>query len=208
VLIRARYVFPVTAPIIRDGAVRTERRVIAEVGPARSVSGTPVIDFGDAVVLPGFVNAHTHLELGHLAGRVPPGLDFTDWLERLLHARGTGAEFDELAAQSAREGVKASLRCGVTTVGDITRRPDVVRAELKHGPLRVVSFGEVIAIGRGRDRLGARLDAALDRRHASREADDRPRDLNQPTPRGHSGHNLPAPVFSPSCIQDQRRDPS
>jgi len=100
-------------------------------------------------------------------GRVPPGLDFTDWLERLLHARGTGAEFDELAAQSAREGVKASLRCGVTTVGDITRRPDVVRAELKHGPLRVVSFGEVIAIGRGRDRLGARLDAALDRRHAS-----------------------------------------
>ena len=166
-LLRADYVLPIEASPIKHGAVLIERGRIAEVGRGGGLVGSPDIDFGEAVILPGFVNAHTHLELGFCAGRVPPGADFTGWLERLLAERKAAGDTDRVMAESARWGATASLAAGVTAVGDITTRPEIVRGVLKHGPLRVVSFGEVIAVGRGRDRLGDRLAAAIDAAHAS-----------------------------------------
>lgn len=166
-ILRAKYVVPVDAPTIKNGAVRFAGARIAEVGSARTVSGGPVVDYGDAVLLPGFVNAHTHLELSHLADRVPPSADFIDWLERLrATVQADGRSLDTFA-ESARAGAAASLAAGVTTVGDITARPRTVRASLRHGPLRVVSFGEVIAAGQIRGLLSERLLAAIDGREAS-----------------------------------------
>ena len=147
--------------------MRIEGTRIAEVGPARSMEGTPVVDFGEAVILPGLVNAHTHLELGFFAGQAPPGKSFVDWIERLAATKAACPDFARTAAASVRTGMKQSLAAGVTTVGDVTTRPQSVRSDLKHGPLRVVSFGEVIAIGSRRNLLAERLQAAIDGAHAS-----------------------------------------
>ena len=166
-LLRARYVVPVDRPPIKNGAVLVEGDSIAAVGKASEFSPTAAEDFGDAVILPGFVNAHTHLELTHLAGQISPSLGFVPWIQALA-GRLMQESIDPSIAQAAVEdGIRRSLRAGVTTVGDITRDPAVVRPILAKSPLRAVSFGEVIGIGSGRYRWSRRLDAAASAQHAT-----------------------------------------
>lgn len=162
-LLQAKYVVPVSDRPIKNGAVRIDGEVIGEVGTSKSVDGGPVVNFGNAAILPGFINGHTHLELTWAeGGSVRTGEGFFDWLERLVGATRDLSDCDEVFAASAREGMRRSLSCGVTTVGDVTSRPSAVRSALRHGPLRVVSFGEVIAMGTLRGQLSQRLQAAAD----------------------------------------------
>lgn len=188
-ILKARFVVPVDAPVIENGAVSVDDRRVAAVGPARELSGGKTIDYGDAVILPGLVNAHTHLELSLLAGRVPPTSDFIDWLQRLIALRAADLSPDPRASEpgasatgepppfpseatggayitrAVRRGIAESVSSGVTTIGDITAMPQWSRPALADSPLRAVSFGEVIAMGTGRDRLAHRLDSAANLDH-------------------------------------------
>lgn len=167
-LIKARYVVPVDGPVIENGGVTFDNGKITSVGPARKLRDDSTTDYGDAVICPGFVNAHTHLELSSCAGLVPPtpgkpGLpvDFTDWLRRLITVARDTLAVREAVDASVRAGIDQSLRAGVTLVGDITSRPDLSRPYLATSTLRSVSFAEIIAIGTLRDRISERLAAAL-----------------------------------------------
>jgi len=85
----------------------TRAAVEARHGPAGSI---------DAVILPAMVNAHLHLELSHLAGRVPGGSGLVPWIEALVAARARGGAIEEGMALGA-----AALReAGVAAVGDVT----------------------------------------------------------------------------------------
>ena len=159
-ILKARFVVPVDGPVIENGGVVVKDGRIAAVGNANDLTGSPATDYGDAVICPGFVNAHTHLELSLLAGRIPPGPDFIDWIRRLVAALDTEPPTRETTVAAMRVGVNASLAAGVTLIGDITRSPSWTREVLGQSPLRSVSFGEVIAVGTRRHRLAARLDAA------------------------------------------------
>ncbi len=162
-ILKARFVAPVDQPVIENGAVVTRDGIIVDVGPARDLADRTAVDFGDAVICPGFVNAHTHLELTHLADRVPPTPDFIDWLRRLYAEAIAAPPTREAVEQSMSEGIKQSLAAGVTTVGDITRHPQWTRPVLAKSTLGGVSFGEVIAIGTRRTKLAERLEAAASR---------------------------------------------
>ncbi|HKQ61029.1 MAG TPA: hypothetical protein VJS92_07045, partial [Candidatus Polarisedimenticolaceae bacterium] len=88
----ARVVLPVASPALRDAALTVEDGRIRAVGPRRELlaalpAGTEVRDLGDAIVLPGLVNAHTHLELSWMAGRLDPQLDYVNWVRELLRLR-------------------------------------------------------------------------------------------------------------------------
>ncbi len=160
-LLTARYVVPAGQPVIEDGAVLLRAGRVVGVGARGEFSADSRIDYGDAVICPGFVNAHTHLELTSLAGRVPPTGDFAGWLGRLV-ADLTAREASEGDVESAvRDGVVHSIRAGVTLLGDITRAPARTRSVLSGSNLRAVSFGEVIAIGTQRSKLDDRILAAL-----------------------------------------------
>jgi len=159
-LLRARYVVPVEAPIIEDGIVAVEDGLILGIGPSRDFSRRAATDYGDAVICPAFVNAHTHLELSGFRGRVPPGRSFTDWLERLMRVTRSEPPSREKVQEAVRTGVTESIQSGVGTVGDITHFPAWTRAVLAESPIRTVSFGEVIAIGTRRSLLSERLAAA------------------------------------------------
>ncbi|MCH7704739.1 MAG: amidohydrolase family protein [Planctomycetes bacterium] len=159
-IIKARFVAPVGGPVIENGAVEIADGRIVSVGPARSVGAASAVDFGDAVILPGFVNAHTHLELGALAGQVPPGDDLIVWLKRLVEALRTTPPTQKSVADAVRSGLAELIRAGVTTVGDVTAHPRWSRPLLAGASVRGVSFGEVIAIGTTRGALAARLDNA------------------------------------------------
>jgi len=164
-LLCARYIVPVDRPPIENGAILIEDERIAALGTAAEFSQPATDDFGDAVLLPGLVNAHTHLELTGFAGQIALSLGFVPWI-RTLAGKLLNQNADTDALQTAVEdGIRQSLRAGVTTLGDITRNPASVRPILSRSPIRTVSFGEVIGIGLGRDRWARRLDAAACMNH-------------------------------------------
>lgn len=113
-VLSADWVVPVEGPPIRDGAVAVdESGLIAAVG-AREEIGSDT-HYAESVILPGFVNAHTHLEYDVYAG-FGDGLGFADWIG--LHVqRKQRIDLEEMEA-IARLGALNCLRSGVTTVGD------------------------------------------------------------------------------------------
>jgi aminodeoxyfutalosine deaminase len=152
--------------LISDGAVAVENSLIIAVGRRSDLlhrfPSAPEKQFAAHILLPGFVNAHAHLELGFMAGKIPGPAFFPDWVLQLQAAYPPPEQFPRVIAQSVRESVGQCLRFGVTTVGDITRQHQPCRSALRNFPLRVVSFGEVSALGRFRTLLDSRLAAAAD----------------------------------------------
>lgn len=141
----ARYLLPISGPPILDGGLLIRDGTICAVGKAsaliRDFPTEPYHDLGSAVLLPGLVNAHTHLELTGLHGRLPLGRSFTEWAVALLDLR---SELDgEFFAASARLGVTSLLRSGVTCVADITASGASVAA-LKAAGLRGIIFQEIL----------------------------------------------------------------
>ena len=113
---RAQYVLPVSAPPIVDGVVAVERGRIAYVGPSGSGPSAEVIDLGDALLLPGLVNAHCHLELTAMRGFLED-LDFRTWVLRLTNSKRTVMS-REMLLDAARYGIAEGLRHGITTYAD------------------------------------------------------------------------------------------
>ena len=103
-----------------------------------------VIDLGEGVLAPGWVNAHAHLELTGLEGRVEPGELFPDWIKGLLTERADLEESDfETAVES---GAWRLLEGGTTTVGDVDSTGASARVLSTH-PLRAVVLREALDIG-------------------------------------------------------------
>ncbi len=141
----ADWVFPAVAPPIRDGAVLIdERGQIAAIGPdaggeVPSPPGIPTEYFPDAALLPGLVNAHTHLELTGLGSALDEP-DFPSWIRRLraLKAERTPEQFLE----AARQGIRDCWAAGVTTIADTGDTGAVARALSELGG-RGVAYQEV-----------------------------------------------------------------
>src|SRR3954453_5518691 len=81
----ARWVFPVNRPPLPQGTIHIAGDRILAVEP-RGV-GRADVDLGDVALLPGLVNAHTHLDLTGLRGLCPPTPDFTAWLRAVIGHR-------------------------------------------------------------------------------------------------------------------------
>jgi len=146
----ARYVFPVEGPPIENGVVAIERGRIRWVGPSGERSAD--LDLGNTAILPGFVNAHTHLELSHLADddRPPDATEPEDevaWLRRVIDQRRTGSE--QSLQEAAARNVRASVEAGTTQLADITTAGSSWGA-VTSAPLRAVVFAEIIGLKRYR----------------------------------------------------------
>jgi cytosine/adenosine deaminase-related metal-dependent hydrolase len=170
-LITAAWVAPITAPLIRDGGVVFAGERIVAVGPLAELKcahpDAAVFDGGNAVLLPGLVNAHTHLELT-LEKRPPGPIEFVAWVKRLLTQLSDYGTSPSPFVQGVVEGSEQCRRFGVTTIADIGSWARAVRRVLSHVvQLRVFSFGEVRAMGQRRTLLDERLAAALEAPSAS-----------------------------------------
>lgn len=138
--LQARFVFPVDGPPIEHGCVRVAGERITYVGPADRQAD---IDFGNAAIVPGFVNAHTHLELSNLRAKEVAAPQFTGWLRRVIEAqRGQSAA---TATHAVQRGIDASLAAGTTLLGDISTGGRSWR-ELQRSPLRAVVFCEFLGL--------------------------------------------------------------
>jgi cytosine/adenosine deaminase-related metal-dependent hydrolase len=111
-----RWVFPVNGPPLERGTVTIAGpRILAVDASGRR---RPAQDFENAAILPGFVNAHTHLDLCGLRGKIQPGKDFFDWLRAVIQHRRSITQ-DQLAAD-IQAGIRECGRYGTTAIGDIS----------------------------------------------------------------------------------------
>jgi len=118
----AKWVLPVESQPIEDGAVAIEGERVAAVGTRASLlsefAGAAVKDFGEAALLPGLVNCHTHLELTAMRGFLEREEgDFFAWLKKITLARLERMTPDDLYV-SAAWGACEAARAGITSVGD------------------------------------------------------------------------------------------
>src|SRR5262245_267777 len=96
----ARWIFPVATPTVGNGLLIVAGDRIVAVEPRGSRKAHH--DFGDAAIIPGLVNAHTHLDLTGAAGRIPPSPEFIGWLRGVI----------EFRKQRVSEEVQADIRSG------------------------------------------------------------------------------------------------
>ncbi|HYG66566.1 MAG TPA: amidohydrolase, partial [Anaeromyxobacteraceae bacterium] len=105
--------------MIRDGAIALDGDVIVAVGPRAELEPR----YGkaerlDAILLPALVNAHLHLEVSHLEGRVPGGEGLPRWIGAFVATRAQALEADEAPAMAC--AVEALRAGGVAAVGDVS----------------------------------------------------------------------------------------
>ena len=152
--LKARYVFPVAGPPLADGVVTLDGERIVAVGENRS--GAAPLDLGNVAILPGLINAHTHLEFSDLTAPLgTAGNRLPDWIRGVI-ARRRGA--DPMADDPRSGGLAECARGGATSVGEIATRvwPAMPKAETTRAD--VTMFWEVI--GLRPDQFDARLAEA------------------------------------------------
>jgi cytosine/adenosine deaminase-related metal-dependent hydrolase len=141
----ASWILPISGPPIRDGWIAIDRNRIAAVShrPIGGANGDR-IHLQDVVVLPGLVNAHTHLELSYLRDEVPPASEFTAWIKVILAARRHGPDASAPPILDAIErALVESNASGTAVLGDISNTL-VTFAPLARSPLAAVVFYELI----------------------------------------------------------------
>ena len=112
----ARWVLPISAPPIEQATVAVADGRIAYVGARAQAPAGNDVELGDAILMPGLVNAHTHLELTVLRGFLED-LEFPRWIVRLNQVKRAVLHRD-LLLDSARLGLVEGLRAGITTYAD------------------------------------------------------------------------------------------
>jgi 5-methylthioadenosine/S-adenosylhomocysteine deaminase len=161
----ARWVLPITDEPIRDGAVAVEGTRVAAVGARASVSGrfpsAEVLELGEAAILPGFVNCHTHLELTAMRGFLEPEEgDFFAWLRKVTVSRNERMSAEDLYV-SAAWGAAEAARAGVTCVGDASDAGATTMRALRDAGLRGVVYQE--AFGPDAREAAAKFDTAREK---------------------------------------------
>jgi aminodeoxyfutalosine deaminase len=145
-ILSAKYVLPISAEPIEDGAVAIEKDKIVEVGGRENIlkkfPDGEHESFGDAAILPGFVNAHSHLEVTAMRGFLDRfDADFIGWLLTLTKIRAEHLSDDDVKT-AAVFGALEGARAGVTCFGDIGRFGKAGFEALKTNGLRGVAFQE------------------------------------------------------------------
>ncbi|MHB8172940.1 MAG: amidohydrolase family protein, partial [Nitrospirota bacterium] len=136
---------PITTPPIDNGAIVIQGRRITAVGKdihiLKKYPSEHVVDLEDRLIMPGLINAHTHLELSHLKGRIGERREFFDWIIELVETRR------KLGTKNLQQAVRSSLiellTSGTTCIGDISSTEAALPMLSKSG-LRAAVFLEAL----------------------------------------------------------------
>lgn len=134
----ARLILPMDGPPIEGGILEIEGETISAVFPGHDAEA---VELGNVVILPGLVNAHTHLEFSLLSSPLPAAGGFADWIRTLIACRGNR----DKDLDSIRIGLEALRSAGTSLVGEIATADWTPPAVLADGPTCVV-FRELIGL--------------------------------------------------------------
>lgn len=139
--------------IVHEGRVR-------EIIPAESgtkLTADKKIDLTEHVLHPGFINAHCHLELSFLDGKLDPGMKFTDWIMALVKKRAGVSP--ARAGSAVKKSIARLIRSGTTCVGDVASSGMVTPHIIASG-MRAVIYHETV--GFDPELAGVRLKKLVD----------------------------------------------
>ena len=136
----ARWVLPITQPPIENGTVVESDGLITYVGPRSAAPPGDDHDLGEAILLPGLVNTHTHLELTAMRGFLED-CRFAQWIDKLRLSRNEIMDREALL-DSARFGIVEGVEAGITTYAD-TCSSGVVMQAMREAGVRGVMYQEV-----------------------------------------------------------------
>jgi aminodeoxyfutalosine deaminase len=136
---RAAWVVPISGPPFRDGWVAVHHGRIVATGRRAVDDGVEELDLGDVALLPGLVNAHTHLELSYLRDSVPPAREFVTWIRGVMASRRERPDPGSPEILSAVDRAIAESRAaGTAIVGDISN------TLVTYGPLMASRLAGVV----------------------------------------------------------------
>ncbi|AJE03324.1 amidohydrolase family protein [Geobacter pickeringii] len=125
-LFAASYLVPISSPPVPGGAMVVDGDRIIETGTLaelRARYSVPPRDFPGCAIIPGLVNAHTHLELTHFPSwKIRKGIDYAprtyvDWIIQVIKIRRALTPHE--LQLSIREGLRICLESGTTSIGEI-----------------------------------------------------------------------------------------
>jgi cytosine/adenosine deaminase-related metal-dependent hydrolase len=161
---QAAWALPIDRPPVRNAVIEVENGIIRSVNAGSRLPVPGSRELGNVVVLPGLINAHTHLELSWLRGRVPPANRFTDWVKTLVGIRrGTEQLITPEIQAPVHEAIRELRASGTVAVGDITNSLAAVEPMTGAG-LRGVVFHELLGF---KERDGALIEATRGKREAA-----------------------------------------
>ncbi len=140
----ARFVLPITQPVIEDGAIALEEGRIVEIGAHDAIHAkypdASREDFSQCVLLPGLVNAHAQIEmLNFIEGGA--SVNYYNWLMAGWDYRMRLAPSDR--RRCLEEGIRQLVHSGTTTVGDVGRYTGII-PQAANAPIRMVLFPEIL----------------------------------------------------------------
>jgi aminodeoxyfutalosine deaminase len=136
---RARWIFPVASPPIADSAIEIggDGRILA-IHPRPPQNA---VDLGNAAIVPGFINAHLHLEFSDLAEPLSPPRPFPSWIRRLVEYRRSRGD----GTAAVIRGWEECRRSGTAAIGEIATRDWRGDDLPANGPIAVV-FRELLGV--------------------------------------------------------------
>jgi len=137
--ISADKVYTVTGDPVTDGVVIVDGEgKVLEVSTSDKFDPTE-LEYHKGVLVPGFINAHCHLELSHMLGKVETGTGLIPFITKVVSFRQSEEEEILDAIHRAEEEM---LRNGIVAVGDISNVPDTF-AQKSGGRLKYYTFVEM-----------------------------------------------------------------
>ena len=152
--LRARWIFPVDRAPIENGVIEFAEGTI--VGLSNTFD-SHAFDLGNFALIPGLVNAHTHLELSDHRAPLGPTAPFTGWLAAVIDHRRKRAAEGFVTSSAVQVGGRESHDTGTTLLGDIVS-PDWSSAWLTEPRPRTIAFLELL--GLSPERVAPQLEAA------------------------------------------------
>lgn len=194
-MLRARWVFPIDHPPLPDGVVELHGEEVVSVRAYRR--GDTVENLGDVALLPGLVNAHTHLEFSSLAQPLgAPRMAFPDWIRLVIDYR---RELENRPGGSApwrheavSQGIEQSQAAGVALLGEIATS-SWSEAPINSADLTTVVFAELL--GLSGERIEPLWEAA--QRHVAAGRADGARWLPGLSP--HAPYTVPIELLARVC---------
>ena len=157
----ASWVYPVSAEPLRNGIVAvSDDGTITDVwtaqqGEALNIKG---IKFYDGVLVPGLVNTHCHLELSHLAGKIPEHTGLQGFVQRVMQQRQASEIEIEEAMELADQQMYGN---GIVATGDISNQIYSKGVKLKS---KIYYHTFVEAMGFNPGRAGEIIEKAIETR--------------------------------------------
>jgi cytosine/adenosine deaminase-related metal-dependent hydrolase len=159
---RVAWLLPISQPPIRDAWLRTERGRIVAFGHSQpgDFTAPDEIDLGNVAVLPGLVNAHTHLELSWMRGRIGAARSFPEWISAVMELRRSADPTSDEIARAIPAAVTEARAFGTAVVGDISNTLATSAALAVRGMAAVVFYELLGFQASDADRLiGSALEA-------------------------------------------------